>query len=134
MEMNEEYWVEEKGKLRRNKGEKMIRDEKGEKLRWEEEDKRKQRKKGKRGEKQARSRGIRWTGEKSRARICTRLWSTGIDSEESNPPACVAWRPGTTNRVLVPARQDENRFLGSLKGLQIRAQAMGTGEKSKGKY
>ncbi len=29
--------------------------------------------------------------------------------------------PGTKNRVVVPARQAENRFLGSLKGLQIRA-------------
>ncbi len=28
-----------------------------------------------------------------------------------------------TNRVLVPARQAGNRFLGSLKGLQIWAQA-----------
>jgi hypothetical protein len=58
-----------------------------------------------------------------RARICKRLWSPGIDSEETIPPAYVAWRAGTTNRVVVPARQDENRFLGSLKGLQIRAQA-----------
>jgi hypothetical protein len=46
----------------------------------------------------------------------------GIDSEDSIPPAYVAWRAGTTNRVVVPARQDGNRFLGSLKGLQIRAQ------------
>jgi hypothetical protein len=36
-------------------------------------------------------------------------------------PAYVAWRAGTTNRVGVPARQARNRFLGSLKGLQIRA-------------
>jgi hypothetical protein len=34
----------------------------------------------------------------------------------------VAWRAGTTIG-LVPARQAENRFLGSLKGLQIRTQA-----------
>ncbi len=33
----------------------------------------------------------------------------------------LSWRAGT--RVVVPARQDENRFLGSLKGLKIRAQA-----------
>jgi hypothetical protein len=58
-----------------------------------------------------------------RARICKRLWSPGIDSEESIPPACVARRAATTDRVVVPARQDGNRFLGSLKGLQIRAQA-----------
>ncbi len=31
------------------------------------------------------------------------------------------WRASTTNRVIVPARQAGNRFLGSLKGLQIRA-------------
>ncbi len=36
----------------------------------------------------------------NRARICKRLWSPGIDSEESIPPAYVAWRAGTTNRVL----------------------------------
>jgi ankyrin repeat protein len=40
-------------------------------------------------------------------------------AQESIPPANVAWRPGTTNRVVVPARQAGNRFLGSLKGLQI---------------
>jgi hypothetical protein len=56
-----------------------------------------------------------------RARICKRLWRPGIDAEESIPPAYVAWRAGTTNRVVVPARQAGNRFLGSLKGLQIRA-------------
>jgi hypothetical protein len=43
-------------------------------------------------------------------------------ANESIPPACVDWRAGTTNRVIVPARQAGNRFLGSLKGLQIRAQ------------
>jgi hypothetical protein len=32
----------------------------------------------------------------------------------------VAWRAGTINRVVVPARQAENRFLGSLKGLKNR--------------
>jgi hypothetical protein len=35
--------------------------------------------------------------------------------------AYIAWRAGTTSRVIVPARQSGNRFLGSLKGLQIRA-------------
>ncbi len=60
----------------------------------------------------------------TRARICKRLWRPGIDSEDSIPPAYVAWRAGTTNRVVVPARQAGNRFLGSLTGLQIRAQAM----------
>ena len=42
-----------------------------------------------------------WT----RARVCKRLRSPGIDSEESIPPAYVAWRPDTTNRVIVPGRQ-----------------------------
>ncbi len=56
--------------------------------------------------------------------ICKRLRSPGIDSEESIPPAYEAWRAGTTNRVIVPAGQAENRFLGSIKGLQIRAQLM----------
>jgi hypothetical protein len=45
-----------------------------------------------------------------------------MDSEESIPPSNVAWRAGTTNRVVVPARRAGNRFLGSLKGLKIRAQ------------
>ncbi len=31
------------------------------------------------------------------------------------------WRAGTSNKVVVPARQAGNRSLGSLKGLQIRA-------------
>jgi hypothetical protein len=35
--------------------------------------------------------------------------------------AYVAWRAGTSNRVVVPARQAGNRFLGSLKCFQIRA-------------
>ncbi len=66
--------------------------------------------------------GLSGNLDKCLARICKRLWSPGIDSEESIPPACVAWRAGTTNRVVVSARQDGNRFLGSLKGLRIRAQ------------
>ncbi len=58
---------------------------------------------------------------KVRARICKLLWSPGIDSEESIPPAYVVWRGGTKNRVVVPARQAGNPFLGFLEGLQIRA-------------
>jgi hypothetical protein len=47
------------------------------------------------------------------------LRSPGIDSKESIPPAYVAC---TSNRVAVPARrQAGNRFLGSVKALQIRA-------------
>jgi hypothetical protein len=56
-----------------------------------------------------------------RARICKRLWRPGRDSEDLILPAYVAWRAGTINRVVVPARQAGNRFLGSLQGLQIRA-------------
>ncbi len=55
---------------------------------------------------------------RARARICKRLWSPGIDSEESIPSAYVAWRASTTNRVVVPTHQAGNRFLGSLKGLK----------------
>jgi len=58
----------------------------------------------------------------TRARICKRLSSPGIDSKKSIPPAYVTWRPGTTNRVVVPARRARNRFLGSFKRLKIRAQ------------
>jgi hypothetical protein len=57
-----------------------------------------------------------------RARICKSLRSPGIDSEESIPPAYEFWRVGTTNGIVVQARQAGNRFLGSLQGLQIRAQ------------
>jgi hypothetical protein len=56
-----------------------------------------------------------------RGRICKRLRSPGIDSNESIPPAFITWRDGTSNRVVVLARKAWNRFLGSLKGLQIRA-------------
>jgi hypothetical protein len=44
----------------------------------------------------------------------------GINFEESISPVYVSWRAGTTNRVVEPARHAGNRFLGSLKGLQIR--------------
>ncbi len=68
----------------------------------------------------------------ARARIWKGLRSPGIDFEESIPesipPTYVAWRAGTINRVAVPARQTGNRFLGSLKGLQIRAQNTKAGE------
>jgi hypothetical protein len=67
--------------------------------------------------------GVEWAARLARARICLCLWSQGIDSKESTSPAYVAWRAGTTNSVVVPARQAENRFLGSLKDLQIRALA-----------
>ena len=46
-----------------------------------------------------------------------------MDSEESISLAHVAWPAITTNRIFVPARQAGNRFPGSLKGSQIRAQA-----------
>jgi hypothetical protein len=37
------------------------------------------------------------------------------------PLAYVAWRAGTTYRVVVPVRHAGNRFLDPLKGLQIQA-------------
>jgi hypothetical protein len=55
------------------------------------------------------------------ARICKRLWSPGIDYKLSNPLAYKAWSAGTTNRIVVLARHDENRFLAAYKCLQIRA-------------
>ncbi len=55
------------------------------------------------------------------ARIFKRLWSPGINSDGPIPPAYVAWRDGSTNRVVVQARHAGNWFLGFLKGLQIRA-------------
>ncbi len=61
------------------------------------------------------------------------LRSPGIDSSESIPesipPVYVAWRAGRANRVVVPARQAVNRFLGSLKGLQIQALVFSNGMK-----
>ncbi len=63
----------------------------------------------------------KWQQPFSWARICKRLWSPGIDSEDSIPQAFVTWRADTTNMVVVPARQARNRYLGSLKDLQIRA-------------
>ncbi len=62
------------------------------------------------------------------ARICKHLRSPGINSEKSIPPAYVAWRAGATNMVFVPVRQARNRFLGSLKGVQIRALENSGGE------
>jgi hypothetical protein len=56
------------------------------------------------------------------SRICKRLWGPGIDSDESISPAYVALWAGSTNRAVVPAYHAGNRFLGSLKGLQIPAQ------------
>ncbi len=55
---------------------------------------------------------------RTRAHICKRLRRPGIDSEDSIPPAYVAWWAGATNRVVLQARRAVNRFLGSFKGLQ----------------
>jgi hypothetical protein len=56
------------------------------------------------------------------ARICKRLWGPGIDSKETIPPALCGLAGRYDNKVVVLACQAKNRFLGSLKGLQIRAQ------------
>jgi hypothetical protein len=45
-----------------------------------------------------------------------------MDSMEWILPAYVESRAGTTSSVVVSARQAGNRFLGSRKGSQIRAQ------------
>jgi hypothetical protein len=37
------------------------------------------------------------------------------ESKKWIPQAYVAWRAGTSNRLVVPARQTGNRYLGSLK-------------------
>jgi hypothetical protein len=50
------------------------------------------------------------------AQICKRLRSPGIDS------ASLCSLAGMSNTVVIPAHQTVNRFLGSLKGLQIWAQ------------
>ncbi len=54
-----------------------------------------------------------------RARICKRSRIPGIDS--ASLCNLHGARAGTSNRVVVPAHQAGNRFLGSLKGLQMRA-------------
>ncbi len=43
------------------------------------------------------------TVERSGARICKRLWSPGIDTKASIPPAYVAWRAGTITLFLLGA-------------------------------
>ncbi len=45
------------------------------------------------------SKCVWWLAVTHSERICKCLRSPGIDSEESIPPAYVAWRAGTTNRV-----------------------------------
>jgi hypothetical protein len=54
-----------------------------------------------------------------------------IDSKDSilrnrvrQPMYSVAWWAGTSNRIVVPAHQAGNRFLGPLKGLKIPAQVV----------
>ncbi len=49
----------------------------------------------------------------------TRNQFQGIDA------AYVAWRTAKSKRAVVPAHQAGNRFLGSLKGLQMRPQILG---------
>ncbi len=61
-------------------------------------------------------------GKPYRDRICKRLRS----QESTIPPAYLAWRAGTAYKIVVTALQAGNRFLGSLKGLQKRAQGLST--------
>jgi hypothetical protein len=58
---------------------------------------------------------------RNKGSIIKLLRSPGIDSNELIPPTYEARQAGTKNRVVVLARQDGNRFLSSLKDLQIRA-------------
>jgi hypothetical protein len=51
----------------------------------------------------------------SRARICKCLKRPEIDSQDSIPPAYVAWRAGTSNRIVAPARQGWESIPGLLK-------------------
>jgi hypothetical protein len=51
----------------------------------------------------------------AKSRICKRLRRPGIDSEESIPPACVAWRASTTNRVVVTGPPGSESIPGLLK-------------------
>jgi hypothetical protein len=54
----------------------------------------------------------------SRARICKRLWSPGIDSEESISPVYVAWRASTKNRVSYqPGRLRIDTRTGFIRGI-----------------
>ncbi len=55
------------------------------------------------------------SGLEFRARICKRLRRPGIDSEDSIPPAYVAWRAGTTNRVVLPVPPGWESIPGLLK-------------------
>jgi hypothetical protein len=58
------------------------------------------------------------TGKKISRRLCTEsVFVHVFGAQESIPPACVTWRTSTTNRVVVPAREAGNRFLGSLKAV-----------------
>ncbi len=87
-----------------------------------------------------------------RAWICNRLRSLGIDSngyrififepefvnvfgaQESIPLAYVAWLARTSNRVVLSARQAGNRFLGSLKSLNIHVRGLDPGIPFYGSY
>jgi hypothetical protein len=51
-----------------------------------------------------------WVGNKSEP-----VFVKVYEAQESTPPAYIAWRACTTNRVIVSACQAGNRFLGSLK-------------------
>ena len=55
----------------------------------------------------------RW---QAKMQCCGSAWKLGSGSASQH-----CWWPGTSNRVVVPTHQAGNRFLGSLKGLQIRA-------------
>ncbi len=53
----------------------------------------------------------------TRARIFKRLWSPGIDSKVSIPPAYVAWRAGTITLFLIGAYSPYRFFKNSSSGV-----------------
>ncbi len=72
----------------------------------------------------------RYKCKEARAVICKRLTRPGIDSEDSIPPAYVAWLAGTTNRVVVHAGPSGWE---SIPGLHKRFTNTGSGEREKKK-
>jgi hypothetical protein len=51
---------------------------------------------------------------------CSAVFVNVLGAQELIPPAYVAWRSGTTNDVVEPARRAGNRFMGPSKVLRIR--------------
>ncbi len=65
-----------------------------------------------------------------RARISKRLWSQGIDSEQSILPAYVAWRAGTANTVELSTCRTDPAGLESISGILKRFTNTGSGKRA----